>query len=208
MDWGRERFEVSDDTFGGYFPYGAKAIQVTGALMLNGQNTQAGAAKTPPIPSFDVSPPPPATAGQIRQQVRDMARQARSAAQDARKSAQDGQKTVQSASQDPGHVATTASPSFDPSNVIPPQAVDISLAFFFTIAFCVVGFPIARALARRLDRKTEFKSVATPDVTPHLRQLQDSVDAMAIELERISEGQRFTAKLLADRAAGSAQKQQ
>jgi hypothetical protein len=31
------------------------------------------------------------------------------------------------------------------------------------------------------------------------------VDAMAIELERISEGQRFTAKLLAERSGGPAQ---
>jgi hypothetical protein len=31
------------------------------------------------------------------------------------------------------------------------------------------------------------------------------VDAMAIELERISEGQRFTTKLLADRSAAASQ---
>ena len=44
--------------------------------------------------------------------------------------------------------------------------------------------------------------MAGPDLTPQIRQLQDSVDAMAIELERISEGQRFTAKLLAERSGG------
>ena len=65
---------------------------------------------------------------------------------------------------------------------------------------CVVGFPLARAFGRRIDRKTELQAVAVPDLTPHIRQLQDSVDAMAIELERISEGQRFTAKLLADKS--------
>ena len=116
-------------------------------------------------------------------------------------SMQDAQK----ASQDAGHTATTTVPPFDPSDMIPPQAVDISLAFFFTVAFCVVGFPLARAFARRIDRKTEFRTVGGPDLTPHIRQLQDSVDAMAIELERISEGQRFTAKLLAERSGGAAQ---
>ena len=177
--------------------------------MPNAQNTQGGAAKAPPIPSMDVSPPPPATASQIRQQVRDMAKQARSAAQDARKAAQDAQKAAPNASQDAGRTATTTvpSPAFNPNDVIPPQVWDVTIAFFFTVAFCVVGFPIARAFARRLDRKTEFKSVAAPDVTPHLRQLQDSVDAMAIELERISEGQRFTAKLLAERSGEAAQQQ-
>jgi hypothetical protein len=181
--------------------------------MLIIQNTQGGATKAPAIPSMDVSPPPAATSREIRQQVRDLVKQAKTAAQDAKKAAQDAQKTGQDAqkvapaSPDPGRTTTTTSPAFDPGDVIPQQAVDISLAFFFTVAFCVVGFPIARALARRLDRKTEFKSVAGPDLTPHIRQLQDSVDAMAIELERISEGQRFTAKLLSDRSGGVAQQQ-
>jgi hypothetical protein len=35
---------------------------------------------------------------------------------------------------------------------------------------------------------------------PRLEQLQQSVDAIAIEVERIAEAQRFTAKLLAERA--------
>ena len=38
-----------------------------------------------------------------------------------------------------------------------------------------------------------------------LRQLQDAVDAIAIEVERLSEGQRFTTKLLADQAKKSAE---
>jgi hypothetical protein len=214
MEWGRERFEVTPDTFVGYFPYGSCANQVTGASMAIAQSTQGGAAKAPPIPTMDVSPPPPATASQIRQQVRDMAKQARAAAQDARnaaknaqKTGQDAQKTVQIPSPAGGPTTTTTSPAFNPNDVIPPQVWDVTFAFFFTVAFCVVGLPIARAFARRLDRKTEFKSVAAPDVTPHIRQLQDSVDAMAIELERISEGQRFTAKLLADRSGGVGQQQ-
>jgi hypothetical protein len=145
-----------------------------------------------------VTPPPPATGSQIRQQVIGIVAQAKAAGQQAKKSGQDAAKIAQ----DAGHTTTTApaSPAFNPSDMIPPQAVDISLAFFFTVAFCVVGFPLARAIARRIDRKTEFKSAAAPDLTPHIRQLQDSVDAMAIELERISEGQRFTSKLLAERS--------
>jgi hypothetical protein len=173
--------------------------------MPNVQNTQGGAAKAPPIPSMDVSPPPAATSREIRQQVRDMVKQAKIAAQDAKKTAQDAPKIAQ----DPGHTATTtpASPAFDPSNMVPPQVWDVTFAFFLTVAFCVVGFPIARAIGRRIDRKTEFKAMPGPDLTPHIRQLQDSVDAMALELERISEGQRFTAKLLSERSGGAAQQQ-
>jgi hypothetical protein len=170
--------------------------------MSNVQSTPPAATKAPAIPSMDLNPAPPATtASEIRREVRDIAKQATAAAREAKLSAQDPAR-----SQDAPHIATTAPPSsFDANNVIPPQAVDISVAFFVTVAVCVVGFPIARALGRRIDRKTDFKPVAGPDLTPHIRQLQDSVDAMAIELERISEGQRFTSKLLAERSGGSAQ---
>ena len=152
---------------------------------------------------MDVNPAPPVTTGrEVAREVRDLVKQARIAAQDAK----NGTTTPVIAGQGPGHTATTAPPfQYDANNVIPPQAVDISVAFFLMIAFCVVGFPLARAFARRMDRKTEFKGVAGPDLTPHIRQLQESVDAMAIELERISEGQRFTSKLLADRSGVGAQ---
>jgi len=173
--------------------------------MANPQNTQAGAAKAPPIPSMDVSPPPSATSQEIRQQVRDIAQRVKAEAQNAKKAGQDAKQAAQVS----GQIATTAPPSpvINPGDIIPQQAVDISLAFFLTVAFCVVGFPIARAVARRLDRKTEFKSVAGPDLAPQIRQLQDSVDAMAIELERISEGQRFTSRLLAERSGAGTQQQ-
>jgi len=176
--------------------------------MPNVQNTQGGAAKAPPIPSMDVTPPPAATSREIGRQVakeaRDIAKQVRTAAQDARKTAQDAQKLSQAPA--PSAPGTTTQPPKNPDDFSMPQgAVDVSAAFFLTVAVCVIGFPLARAFARRIDRKTEFKTVAAPDLTPHIRQLQDSVDAMAIELERISEGQRFTAKLLSERSGGPAQ---
>jgi hypothetical protein len=149
---------------------------------------------------MDLNPAPPATAGDIGREARAIVRQARVAAQDAKQAAQNAAQ-----SQDAPHTATTAPPPFNSNNIIPPQAVDISLGFFLMVGVCVVGFPIARALGRRIDRKSDAKPVG-PDLTPHIRQLQDSVDAMAIELERISEGQRFTAKLLAERSGGSAEK--
>jgi hypothetical protein len=166
------------------------------------QNTQGGAAKAPAIPSMDVTPPPPATASQIRGQVRDIAQQAAAAARDARQQATDARRAATA----PGQ-ATTSFPPAPPYNndYIPQQAVDIATAFFVTVAVCVVGFPLARAFGRLIDRKAQVKSMPSADLTPQIRQLQDSVDAMAIELERISEGQRFTAKLLSERSGISAQ---
>jgi hypothetical protein len=42
------------------------------------------------------------------------------------------------------------------------------------------------------------------EIRDGLGQLQQAVDAIAIEVERLSEGQRFTTKLLADGARGIA----
>jgi hypothetical protein len=82
-----------------------------------------------------------------------------------------------------------------PQDMIPPQAVDISIAFFAMIAFIVVGFPLARAFARRMDRRGEA-AVANAEVTPRLDRIEQSVDAIAVEIERISENQRYASRLM------------
>ena len=82
---------------------------------------------------------------------------------------------------------------------IPPQVVDISLAFFATCAFIVVGWPIARALGRRLERRADAP-VVTAVASEQLHRIEQAVEAMAIEIERISESQRFVAKLQSGQA--------
>jgi hypothetical protein len=86
-----------------------------------------------------------------------------------------------------------------PSNedIIPPQAVDISLAFFFTVAAIIIGLPLARAFARRMDRKGVNTQIPN-ELSAQLTQLNQAVDAIALEVERISEGQRFTTRLLSE----------
>jgi hypothetical protein len=64
-----------------------------------------------------------------------------------------------------------------------------------------IGMPIARAYARRLEAKP---TVSIPnDVAARLERMEQAIDSIAIEVERISEGQRFTTKLLADRVPPS-----
>ena len=82
---------------------------------------------------------------------------------------------------------------------IPPQVEPISIAFFAMIAIIVVGLPIMRAIARRIDRGTPVAAPIPRAVSEQLQQISHSVDAIAIEVERISEGQRFTTKMLNDR---------
>jgi hypothetical protein len=84
------------------------------------------------------------------------------------------------------------------NDIIPQQAVDISLAFFFTMAAIIIGLPLARAFARRMDRKTGGTAQIPSEVTAQLAHLNQAVDAIAVEVERISEGQRFTTRLLSE----------
>ena len=66
------------------------------------------------------------------------------------------------------------------------------------IVAVVIGVPIARAIAKRMERADLPK--ANSDVAQRLDALQQSVEAIAVEVERISEGQRFTTRLLAERS--------
>jgi hypothetical protein len=82
-------------------------------------------------------------------------------------------------------------------NTIPPQAVDISIAFFLTVAAIIIGLPLARAFARRMDRRAGAPQIPS-EVSSQLAHLNQAVDAIALEVERISEGQRFTTRLLSE----------
>ncbi|MGH9204804.1 MAG: hypothetical protein ACRD2A_26560, partial [Vicinamibacterales bacterium] len=83
----------------------------------------------------------------------------------------------------------TIRPQFG-DNLIPPQVVDISVAFFVMVAFIIVGLPLARAFARRMDRRGETASAS--EIAPRLDRIEQAVEAIAIEVERVSEGQRYT----------------
>ncbi|HEV7839078.1 MAG TPA: hypothetical protein VGO75_13495 [Gemmatimonadaceae bacterium] len=95
-----------------------------------------------------------------------------------------------------GELTTIGMPNSN--DIIPQQAVDISLAFFFTIAAIIIGLPIARAFARRMDRKSGGTAQIPSEVSAQLAHLNQAVDAIAVEVERISEGQRFTTRLLSE----------
>jgi hypothetical protein len=161
-------------------------------------------------PATPVAPTTSGLRSEIRQAVREAVQQAkqaqadaRTAAQDAKIAAKDGQALIRAQAPQGGIPTTAPPPPGGDFNDIPPQVVNVLQMFFVFVVALVLGVPLVRMMVRRFDRKTEAMRVTGPDVTPHLRQLQESVDAMAIEIERISEGQRFTSKLLASRANAS-----
>ncbi len=88
-------------------------------------------------------------------------------------------------------------PPWVPPDDIPPRVQEMAIASMFMLVLIIIGFPIARALARRIDRTGHSPKVPV-EVTTQLAQLNQAVEAIAVEVERISEGQRFTTRLLSE----------
>jgi len=82
--------------------------------------------------------------------------------------------------------------------------MDPDVANFAVVAAIIVGM-VASLVAiglwgfRGVKRRSPAHEAANP-LYERLDQIQQSVDAIAVEVERIAEAQRFSAKLLAERA--------
>lgn len=66
-------------------------------------------------------------------------------------------------------------------------------------AAIAIFVPITRAYSRRMERGNSAPASLPNDLTLRLERMEQALDSIAIEVERISEGQRFTTKLLAER---------
>ena len=82
------------------------------------------------------------------------------------------------------------------------EDIVIPIAGMTMIVTLALGVPFMRALIRRWERQP-LQPTVPPEVAARLERIEQAVDAVAIEVERISEGQRFTTKLLSDRAGES-----
>src|SRR2546423_1439046 len=52
--------------------------------------------------------------------------------------------------------------------------------------------------ARRMDKRGAVAPGADADTRNRLERIEQAIDAIAVEVERISEGQRFTTKVISD----------
>ncbi|HEX4467885.1 MAG TPA: hypothetical protein VH080_00025 [Gemmatimonadaceae bacterium] len=77
----------------------------------------------------------------------------------------------------------------------------IPITMFMMVAVVAIGVPLARGVARRLERGAPPN--ASPEVLARLERMEQAIDSIAVEVERISEGQRFTTKLLAERGGAA-----
>ena len=71
------------------------------------------------------------------------------------------------------------------------------------VPITAIGWPLARAYAKRVEQGSTHH--VPIEVTARLERMEQAIDSIAVEVERISEGQRFTTKLLAERTAPAAE---
>ncbi len=159
-------------------------------------------APAPPAPPIPTLPASPGAATGAARAAQDAAQAAQDAADVARQLAQEARDQAGQAvivDVPPGQLTTSTGFPVDPEAII-REAIPIFGMTLSMIVVIFIGWPIARAFARRMDRRNEVGVLRAEDLQPQIRQLQESIDTMAVELERISESQRFQAKLLAERA--------
>ena len=72
----------------------------------------------------------------------------------------------------------------------------------FTILGGLVGAMWSRGRARRLDERVRDIDLAR--IEARFDRLEQLGEAMAVEIERVSEGQRFTTRLLSERVVAQA----
>lgn len=67
--------------------------------------------------------------------------------------------------------------------------------FFFTVIVITLGLPLIRAWVKRREQEPPRSVIALEE---RLGRIETAIDTMAVEIERISEGQRFVTRLLAE----------
>ena len=177
------------------------------------QNQAPPAPPTPAIPAVQGMPP------EAREAIAKAIREAQQATARAREEARQAQEQVRVSVDGevvtvggggggvgvgrPGQTVIHTEPPPGPFHDVPPQVFDLVLAFFFMIAFISVGTAVARAFGRRADNRP-VQAAANPELASQLQRIEHAVEAMAIEVERISEAQRYMARLESERGADPA----
>lgn len=80
-----------------------------------------------------------------------------------------------------------------------PAKVIVALSLFGSVAYSISA--IARAAVAHRKEETRLEAANMPSLNEaRLARIEQAVEAIALEVERISEGQRFTTKLLSEQS--------
>ena len=77
--------------------------------------------------------------------------------------------------------------------------VIIALGFFVTVAYSINAIARGVLAVRKQEKEKQIGGESVP-ADARLARIEQAVDAIALEIERISEGQRFTTRLLSEQS--------
>lgn len=82
---------------------------------------------------------------------------------------------------------------------MPPSAMAMSIAIvaIITGGLLAILTPFVKAYSRKIELQAHA-GASSPDIEARLARIEQAIEAVAVEVERISEGQRFTTKLLSE----------
>ena len=103
-----------------------------------------------------------------------------------------------------GVIGGTSGTQFPFPSDIPPGVQSIATTSVVGFCLAIAAFPVFGFLKALVNRSAS-KQTALPsrDTTDRLTRIEAAVDAMSVEVERISEGQRFVTKVLSERSSAS-----
>lgn len=79
------------------------------------------------------------------------------------------------------------------------EDIVVPALFFLTIMVLSLGIPLVRAYVRRME-SSPLQPRVPADLEARLDRIEAMVETVAVEVERLSEGQRFTTRLLSEGA--------
>jgi hypothetical protein len=78
--------------------------------------------------------------------------------------------------------------------------IDMDLVIIASTAIILTAMGMIYSLVRRRVERQQLRAPGLEEIAARLERLEAGVDATAVEVERISEMQRFTTRLLSERA--------
>ena len=112
----------------------------------------------------------------------------------------DGKTTVLDGA--PNVDGLTTSSGFPLPMDIPPNVYMLAKDGIIGFTLMIIAFPVFGFLKSLVNLRPASKSaLPSRDTTDRLQRIEAAVEAMSVEVERISEGQRFVTKVLAERSS-------
>jgi hypothetical protein len=93
-------------------------------------------------------------------------------------------------------VGSGSSVPFDPPLDIPQRVESLGYALFLMIAVIAVGKPLIRVFGNIIERRA-LKPSMPPEFGARLERIEQGIESVSIEVERISEAQRYLLKVQA-----------